>query len=50
LVKHSTFNLAQIFENSRVVLDFDLQGSLSQLEELVTDFKIIPYQDKWKVF
>jgi len=43
-----TFNLAQnIASNSRVaVLDFDLQGSLSQLEELVTDFKIIPYQDK----
>ena len=43
-----TFNLAQnIAANSRVaVLDFDLQGSLSQLEELVTDFKIIPCQDK----
>jgi chromosome partitioning protein len=43
-----TFNLAQNFSaNSSVaVLDFDLQGSLSQLEELVTDFKIIPYQDK----
>ncbi|MFV8334259.1 AAA family ATPase [Flavobacterium sp. GSP14] len=43
-----TFNLAQnIAANSRVaVLDFDLQGSLSQLEELVNDFKIIPYQDK----
>lgn len=43
-----TFNLAQnIAANSRVaVLDFDLQGSLSQLEELVTDFKIIPYQDQ----
>ena len=43
-----TFNLAQnIAANSRVaVLDFDLQGSLNQLEELVTDFKIIPYQDK----
>ena len=43
-----TFNLAQnIAANSRVaVLDFDLQRSLSQLEELVTDFKIIPYQDK----
>ncbi|MCF6140972.1 ParA family protein [Flavobacterium sp. K77] len=43
-----TFNLAQnIAANSKVaVLDFDLQGSLSQLEELVTDFKIIPYQDK----
>lgn len=43
-----TFNLAQNFAvNSRVaVLDFDLQGSLSQLKELVTDFEIIPYQDK----
>ena len=43
-----TFNLAQnIAANSKVaVLDFDLQGSLSQLEELVTDFKIITYQDK----
>ena len=43
-----TFNLAQnIAANSRVaVLDFDLQGSLSQIEELVTDFKIIPCQDK----
>ena len=43
-----TLNLARnIAANSRVaVLDFDLQGSLSQLEELVTDFKIIPYQDK----
>ncbi len=42
-----TFNLAQnISQNSRVVvLDFDLQGSLSQLKELVTDFDIIPYQD-----
>ena len=36
-----TFNLAQnIAANSRVaVLDFDLQGSLSQLEELVTILK-----------
>lgn len=41
-----TFNLAQnIATNSKVaVLDFDLQGSLSQLKELVTDFEIIPYQ------
>ena len=40
-----TFNLAQNISNgSKVaVLDFDLQGSLSQLKELVTDFKIIPY-------
>ena len=41
-----TFNLAQNISNgSKVaVLDFDLQGSLSQLKELVTDFEIIPYQ------
>lgn len=40
-----TFNLAQNISNrSKVaVLDFDLQGSLSQLKELVTDFEIIPY-------
>jgi chromosome partitioning protein len=40
-----TFNLAQnISSSSKVaVLDFDLQGSLSQLKELVTDFEIIPY-------
>jgi chromosome partitioning protein len=42
-----TFNLAQNFStNSRVaVLDFDLQGSLSQLEELITDFEIIPFKE-----
>ena len=41
-----TFNLAQNISNgSKVaVLDFDLQGSLRQLKELVTDFEIIPYQ------
>jgi chromosome partitioning protein len=40
-----TFNLAQNISNgSKVaVLDYDLQGSLSQLKELVTDFDIIPY-------
>ena len=40
-----TFNLAQNISNgSKVaVLDFDLQGSLSQLKELVSDFEIIPY-------
>jgi chromosome partitioning protein len=40
-----TFNLAQNISNgSKVaVLDFDLQGSLSQLKELVTDFEIISY-------
>jgi chromosome partitioning protein len=40
-----TFNLAQNISNgSKVaVLDYDLQGSLSQLKELVTDFEIIPY-------
>lgn len=42
-----TFNLAQNFStNSRVaVLDFDLQGSLSQIKELVTDFDIIPFKE-----
>lgn len=40
-----TFNLAQNISNeSKVaVLDYDLQGSLSQLKELVSDFEIIPY-------
>jgi chromosome partitioning protein len=39
------FNLAQnISENAKVaVLDFDLQGSLSQLSEMVEDFDIISY-------
>ena len=43
-----TFNLAQnIAANAKVaVLDFDLQGSLSQLKDMVTDFEIIPYQNK----
>lgn len=43
-----TFNLAQnISKNANVaVLDFDLQGSLSQLKELVTDFEIIPFKDE----
>ncbi|MCL7762677.1 ParA family protein [Polaribacter sp. Z014] len=43
-----TFNLAQnISKNANVaVLDFDLQGSLSQLKELVTDFEIIPFRDE----
>lgn len=43
-----TFNLAQNISNSAkvAVLDFDLQGSLSQLQEIVTDFDIIPYQDE----
>ena len=42
-----SFNLAQnIAKNASVaVLDFDLQGSLSQLSEIVTDFDIIPFQD-----
>ena len=41
-----TFNLAQnIAKDTKVaVLDFDLQGSLSQLKELVTDFEIIPFK------
>ena len=40
-----TFNLAQNISNGSKValLDFDLQGSLSQLKELVSDFEIIPY-------
>ena len=43
-----TFNVAQnISSSSKVaVLDFDLQGSLSQLKKLVTDFDIIPYEEK----
>lgn len=41
-----TFNLAQNISSSAkvAVLDFDLQGSLSQLKELVTDFDIIPFK------
>ncbi|WP_299060465.1 ParA family protein [uncultured Polaribacter sp.] len=41
-----TFNLAQNISSSAkvAVLDFDLQGSLSQLKELVTDFEIIPFK------
>jgi chromosome partitioning protein len=41
-----TFNLAQNISSSTnvAVLDFDLQGSLSQLKELVTDFEIIPFK------
>ena len=43
-----TFNLAQnISDNSKVaVLDFDSQGSLSQLSEIVTDFDVIPFVDE----
>lgn len=43
-----TFNLAQNFSsNSKVaVLDFDLQGSLSQLKEIVTDFDVIPFVEE----
>lgn len=39
------FNLAQnISKNAKVaVIDFDLQGSLSQLSEMVEDFDILPY-------
>lgn len=45
-----TFNLAQnISKNARVVvLDFDLQGSLSQLADLVTDFEIISFKREIK--
>jgi len=43
-----TFNLAQNISSSAkvAVIDFDLQGSLSQLKELVTDFEIIPFKDE----
>ena len=42
-----TFNLAQnLSKSSKIaVLDFDLQGSLSQLSELGTDFDIIPFTE-----
>lgn len=45
-----TFNLAQNISKSIkvAVLDFDLQGSLSQLKELVTDFDIIPFNKEIK--
>lgn len=45
-----TFNLAQnISKNAKVaVLDFDLQGSLSQLSDMVTDFEIISFKGKIK--
>lgn len=41
-----TFNLAQnISSNAKIaVLDFDLQGSLFQLKDLVTDFDIISFK------
>lgn len=43
-----TFNLAQNFSNNSnvAVLDFDLQGSLSQLNEVVTNFDIIPFVEE----
>ncbi|WP_236959494.1 ParA family protein [Joostella atrarenae] len=42
-----TFNLAQnLSKESKVaILDFDLQGSLSQLSELITDFDIFPFSE-----
>ena len=45
-----TFNLAQnISKNAKVaVLDFDLQGSLSQLSSMVTDFEIISFNGEIK--
>lgn len=45
-----TYNLAQnISENASVaVLDFDLQGSLSQIKDLVTDFEVVPYNREIK--
>jgi len=41
-----TFNLAQnITKNAKVaVIDFDLQGSLSQLKQLVSDFDILSFK------
>ncbi|HHB51969.1 MAG TPA: ParA family protein, partial [Saprospiraceae bacterium] len=41
-----TFNLAHnISTNAKVaVLDFDVQGSLAQIKDLVSDFDIITYQ------
>lgn len=41
-----TFNLAQnISKNAKVaVLDFDLQGSLSQLSDMITDFELISFK------
>jgi len=41
-----TFNLAQnITKNVKVaVIDFDLQGSLSQLKQLVSDFDILSFE------
>ena len=41
-----TFNLAQnIAKSTKVaVIDFDLQGSLAQLKELIEDFDVIPYE------
>ena len=43
-----TFNLAQNFSNNSnvAVLDFDLQGSLSQLKEIVSGFDIIPFVEE----
>ena len=43
-----TFNLAQNFSNNSnvAVLDFDLQGSLSQLKEIVSDFDVIPFVEE----
>ncbi|MDO6812254.1 ParA family protein [Tenacibaculum soleae] len=45
-----TYNIAQnIAKNAAiVVLDFDLQGSLSQIKDLVTDFTIMPYNREIK--
>lgn len=45
-----TYNLAQnISENASVaILDLDLQGSLSSIKDLVTNFDIIPYKGEIK--
>ncbi|MDD7915478.1 ParA family protein [Polaribacter ponticola] len=45
-----TFNLAKCFAKSAniVILDFDTQGSLSQISELVSNFKILQYKREIK--
>ncbi len=45
-----TFNLAQnISANTKVaVLDFDLQGSLSQIKTMISDFEIISFKGEIK--
>lgn len=45
-----TFNLAQNISNDAkvAIIDFDLQGSLAQLRNIVTDFDIIPHTGEIK--